>query len=578
MKYRITAFLLPIMVLYACTGGRGSEVDLHLYTTGDVHGSYFDSLYTGSVTKESLLSVAEFIDVKRSEYGSDHVILVDAGDFLQGDNAAYYYNDVDTTDAHVLPLMAADMGYDAMIVGNHDIETGPAVYDRIQDQLTIPWLAANAIERSSGKCHFGEYTVINRCGIKIAIVGLTNPNMSAWLDESQMNGIDFINPRGGFAQKLVNRVRRKEKPDIVILVIHSGTGDESHKLENQGLDILHEVKGVDVVVCAHDHKSFTAEGDGNVLVNGGSHAKNVGHVQMTLALNSRGKVKEKRLQTEIIPMDKNAIDKQMMEKYRNQFLAVRSFSNRNIGAITSEMKIRDSYFGMCFFMNFLHSVCLQASGADVCILAPLKLDGTIHKGEIIYNDLFSIYQYENQLFVVQLTGDEIHRYLEFSYDLWIDTTDGSNDHLLKIQNSDDERSGKKGWSFVNRSYNFDSAAGICYTVDVTKPAGSRINILSMADGKAFDPQKSYKVAMTSYRANGGGDHVVKALGMEGGVPDEKIIEKNKDVREIIYDYFKTKGTVTPESVGNPTMIGHWEFIPADVAGPMLEKDRKILFP
>ena len=61
---------------------------------------------------------------------------------------------------------------------------------------------------------------------------------------------------------------------------------------------------------------------------------------------------------------------------------------------------------------------------------------------------------------------------------------------------------------ITRYYNYDSAAGLIYTVDVTKPAGSRVTIASMADGAPFDLAKTYSVAINSYRAQGGGGHLV----------------------------------------------------------------------
>ncbi len=66
----------------------------------------------------------------------------------------------------------------------------------------------------------------------------------------------------------------------------------------------------------------------------------------------------------------------------------------------------------------------------------------------------------------------------------------------------------KAW-LAEQPYNFDSAAGIDYVVDVSKPEGARISILSMSGGAAFDIDKSYSVALNSYRGNGGGGHLAE---------------------------------------------------------------------
>ena len=114
---------------------------------------YFDSLYVSDRTNTSLLSASWYVDSLRTAVGKDNVILVDVGDFLQGDNAAYYYNYVDTTSKHLFARMAEHMKYDAVIVGNHDVETGHAVYDRLGAQMSVPLLAPNAIRTDKNTCN-----------------------------------------------------------------------------------------------------------------------------------------------------------------------------------------------------------------------------------------------------------------------------------------------------------------------------------------------------------------------------------------------------------------------------------------
>lgn len=575
MKRKLACALMMLGALLCAARPGDGRRTLHIFTTNDIHGHYFDSTYVGSSTQGSLLAVSRFINEKRAQYGRDNVILLDGGDFLQGDNAAYYHNYVDTQSPHIYALMAAYMGYDAVTVGNHDIEAGPAVYNRLKKELAMPLLAANAVDRESGKCHFQEYTILKRGGLRIAVIGLTNPNMRAWLDEDKLDGMDFIDPMNGFGQQLVDRVKAKEKPDAIIFVIHSGTGDGNGKvLESQGLDLVNNLKGVDLVVTAHDHNPLVVDNDVTDLINAGSHCNVVGHAALTFDI-IKGKVAAKDMKVENINIDKGAIDTQMAEKYHSVYSKVQDFSTREIGRLEMELKTNDAFRGMNPYLNFVHSVCLEATGADICFAAPLKYNGSVQSGKVIYNDLFTIYPYENQLFVITMTGQEVKNYLEASYDGWINSVKGSGDEpLLKIVPKSDARTGQESWSFVNRSYNFDSASGINYTVDVTAPKGSRISISSMADGTAFDPQATYKVTTTSYRVNGGGGLMAAA-----GIPDAdpRIIAKEKEIRDMVYDYFRAHGSVSTESISDPKVIGSWKFVPADVAEPLLDRDMERLF-
>jgi len=134
--------ILTLLILAAsCCGPRDGEYALRVLTTNDVHGRYFDSLYVEDGLRNSLISASWYVDSVRTAAGKENVLLVDVGDFLQGDNAAYYYNYVDTLSEHIYARMAEYMGYDAVVVGNHDVETGHAVYDRLGKQMDIPLLA-----------------------------------------------------------------------------------------------------------------------------------------------------------------------------------------------------------------------------------------------------------------------------------------------------------------------------------------------------------------------------------------------------------------------------------------------------
>jgi 2',3'-cyclic-nucleotide 2'-phosphodiesterase/3'-nucleotidase len=266
----------------------------------------------------------------------------------------------------------------------------------------------------------------------------------------------------------------------------------------------------------------------------------------------------------------------MREAFRQDFEAVRTFTLQEVGILNTHLRTRDAYAGMSDYINLLHTLGLTASKADVSFAAPLTFNGHVESGPIIFNDLFTIYPFENQLYVVKMSGDEIRRMLEASYDRWIQTIDSPDDHVLKIAPRDDPRSQQTGWSFVDRSYNFDSAGGINYTVDVTKPYGERIFIRSLADGTAFQPDKEYRVAMTSYRANGGGN-LLKEAGVDSDNIEDRIVDRYPEIRNILHSYLMENGSIDPEVIGDPKVIGHWEFVPQNLAQPALKTDMALLF-
>ena len=573
MKYHmIPALAAALLLALSCS----SDKTLHIVTTGDVHGSWFDQPYVdGGGTKTSLMSVNAWVDSLRRAAGPKNVLLLDAGDCLQGDNAAYYYNYVDTTGTHLFTELVSYMKYDAVTVGNHDIETGHAVYDKLTAELAarkIPFLGGNAVRNDNGEPYFPVYKTFRRGGMKVAVLGFTNPNMKAWLAEPVWSGMQFVSLIP-CVQEWVDRVRAKERPDLVVVVVHSGSGaGDGSMLESQGLDLLDTLQGVDVLVTSHDHRPLVKEKDGTWLINGGARAGYVGHA--VVAAQKRGGKLSKEITGEYVRMDKGKVDAAMEERFRPAFEKVRAFTLQPVGELAMELRTRDAYTGMSDYINLVHTVQLSVPEAQISFAAPLTYNGTVKAGGVIYNDMFTIYPFENQLNVVRLTGQEIKDYLEYSYDHWIQTP---GRHVLKIVDTPDARTGAPRWSFVGRSYNFDSAAGLVYTVDVTRPAGSRIQIKSLADGSAFDPQAWYNVAMTSYRASGGGDIIIKGAGVPEEEVDARVVNRYPEIREIIYQYFKKHGTVDAALVGDPAVLGEWHFVPEKLAGPMLDADMKLIF-
>ncbi len=577
MKKVLLSIIAALAVFSSCCGPKDGEYTFRLLTTNDVHGRYFDSLYVSDRTSPALTNISWYADSIRTADGAENVILLDAGDCLQGDNAAYYFNYVDTTSKHIFARMVEYMNYDAIIVGNHDIETGHPVYDRISRTMEVPFLAANAIRNDNGQAYFPEFVTLKRHGLNITIIGFTNPNIKNWLSPLLWEGMTFESITD-MAQEVVDRITAQEKSDIVIVATHAGTGEgDGGQYESQGLDLMKKLKGVDFVICAHDHRPVAIEGADICLINAGSHCRNLGYGTVTVKVEG-GKVVSKTLGASILPVDKRNVDKEMQEVFRPDFEAVKAFTVQEVGELRTDLRTRDAYRGMSDYMNLIHTLSLGCSPARISFAAPLTFNGFVKGGTLLYNDLFTIYPFENQLFVVKMTGKEIKDYLEYSYNSWINTVDGRNDHLLRIVNEPDPRTGQKRWSFVNRSYNFDSAAGLIYDVDITKGKGDRVIIKSLADGTPFDMNAEYNVAMTSYRASGGGMIMREGAGIDTDRIGDRVVEYYPEIREILYEYLVENGEIDPAKIGDKSVIGEWKFIPENRAEKLLDRDMKLLFP
>ena len=219
MKYLriLTVIALSVFLVTSCDGKK----ELQIYVTTDLHGMLlpFDNI-EGEATDHSLANLASVIE----SLGNDNIVLLDNGDILQGDPLAYYYNFVDTSQTHVIADILNHLGYDAATAGNHDIEAGHSVYDRVRQQYNFPMLSANAVDIVTGKPYFEPYTVIKKRGMKVIVFGLITPSVPSWLPESLYRGIRFEN--------MVETARKwmpvmlEEKPDLIVGLFHSGMGNE----------------------------------------------------------------------------------------------------------------------------------------------------------------------------------------------------------------------------------------------------------------------------------------------------------------------------------------------------------------
>jgi len=563
-------------------------IKIKLIETSDVHGAVmpFDQIGDSS-TSSSLSQVHTYANFERRLAGQE-VILLDNGDILQGDPLVYFYNYENTNNPHLYAQAMNFMRYDAATIGNHDIETGHPVYDKFNGELNFPWLAANAINKETGGPYFKPYTIVEKAGVRVAVLGLITPAIPQWLPEILWEGIEFEDMIVS-AKKWVEIIKEKEDPDLLVGLFHSGVdytynaeSKDTYRNENASRLVAEQVPGFDVVFVGHDHsgwsfKTANVSGDSVLIVGSLARAKTVAVATATMSYDSTvDSWSKESIVGEIVSVSNYKPDNHFMSKFSLNLNVIGNYVAKPLGRITKDIKSKESLFGPSEFVDLIHTFQLEQTGADISLVSPLSFNTEIDSGWIRVKDMFKLYRYENFLYTMELSGQEIKDYLEYSFGGWFNEMGSMDDHLLRFKR---DAEGKIIYSERNNSpmlneryYNFSNAAGIVYTIDLTKSEGDRIIIKSLSNNSVFKLDNKYTVAINSYRGNGGGGHLTRGAGISMEELSSRVISStDKDLR-----YYMMRW-IEKEKIISPKLLRNWEIVPNEWWIKGKEKDYELIF-
>ena len=566
MKKTTILFAL-LCICMTAMAKQSKTVTIRLVETSDVHGAFFPYNFTERRPMEGTMArVSTYLKRQRKTYG-DRLILLDNGDILQGQPTCYYTNYVKTDEPNIAAEVINYLKYDAETFGNHDVETGHAVYDKWIKEVKCPMLGANIIDTKTNKPYVKPYTIIEREGVRVAILGMLTPAIPNWLHESLWTGLRF-DEMLQTARHWLKILKEQEKADVIVGLFHSGWDGgivTPTYEEDVARKMAETVEGFDVIFFGHDHTERNTTINNTLCMDPSCNALKV--AEATIQIRN-GKVISKK--GGIIDVRNEAIDQQYIAHFQPQIDAIRQYVERQLGTFASPMRSRDAFFGSAAFTDLIHQLQLDETHADISFNAPLTFNTDIKAGPIYMSDMFKLYRFENKIYVLRMTGEEVRKHLERSYDLWVNTMKSPDDHIMMLNEGsagDEQRRG-----FKNLTFNFDSAAGIDYVVDVTKPNGQKVHILQFSDGRPFDEKAWYKVVMNSYRGNGGGELLTQGAGIPlDSINNRIIFMSERDQRYYLTQKIEREGKVEGKALNN------WRFIPDAWARPAIERDRKLIF-
>ena len=546
--YRFLSLLL--LAAAACGGGpRAESVSplaerrIIIAATTDVHGRLrgWDYYADAPDSLHSLARASTIIDSLRTA-NPGRVVLVDAGDLLQGNPLAYVAARVSSDT--VSPVVAAmnAMRYDVATIGNHEFNYGVPHLQRAIAQATFPFLAANAY-RPDGTRAFPPWRLLTREGVQIGIIGATTPGSMIW-DRDNLSGRIVVRDAVPAVRAAVDSVRALGA-DVVIVVAHSGIdGGSSYDEASTGVptenfvgDLAREVPGIDLIVYGHSHREVadTVIG-GAMLMQARNWARSVGVATLTLRRAGADWTLADRSGI-TIPTAGRAEDRDVLVATEAMHRETVRYATSAIGRTAVVWRGDSARVKDTPIIDFILEVQRKATGADLASTAAFALDARLGPGAITVADVARLYPYDNTLRAVRISGRQLRDYLEYSarYFRGLNEPGGPVDQSVP-------------------GYNFDIVSGVDYTIDLTRPVGQRITRL-MRGARAVADTDTFTLALNNYRQTGGGGFAM----LHGA---RVVYDKQEEIRQLLIDEVTRRGTIRPEDYFTP----NWRLEPAEAAG------------
>lgn len=523
-----TALMALLLCLGACAPQPETSLEITVLTTADIHGRVLPWDYYRDQQDEahSLLKAASLIAVRRDT--AEHVLLLDAGDFIQGNPFADFHATERAEDGlHPLLRVMDAMDYDAIVLGNHEFNFGLDYLDRQISLSSSPILAGNVYRHGTREHAYTPYVIRELGGVRVGIIGLTTPGSAVW-DRRHVEGVLDFGDGAEAAARLVPEVRTAGA-DVIVMLLHSGLEARSSYTaggvaeENFGQTLLDSVPGIDVLVLAHTHRVIEGEprtgADGRpvAVVQAGRWASHVGEVTLRL-VRREGRWEVSPGTARAIPVVDAPVAPALAALVDADHQAVRDWVNEVVAGTPDRWSARDARLVDTPIIDLIQHVQKQVGEAQLSGSAAFTTTLEFGPGPITRADLATLYPYENTLVVLEVTGEQLREYLEYAAAFYEGLRDG--EPVVA--------GGRPG-------YNFDMLAGVDYLVDLARPVGERVVELSY-DGEPVQAQQRFSLAVNSYRAQGSGGYTML-------VDTPVLREIDRSVRTLIEEYLAERGEI-----------------------------------
>ncbi|KHS67561.1 2', 3'-cyclic nucleotide 2'-phosphodiesterase [Pectobacterium brasiliense] len=483
--------LLSLLLCLSTSAMAAQEpVNITILGTSDLHGTFVPWDYATDTANMagSLSQIATQVHKVRAQ--QPNVILVDAGDTIQGNFVETFKND--KTSPMILGFNA--LNYDVWVLGNHEFDFGLNVLSTSLDQFKGTALAGN-IFWESGKPYLPAYKIVERQGVKIGIIGMDTPMTAEFAKGTdRVKGLNFTDPVGA-VKTVIQQIHGKV--DAIVLVAHMGIDNENQRPGTGVGDIARANPELAAIVAGHMHVKVDKEViNGVIVTEPDRYGRALSRIDLQFEQqNDKYVLINKDSYTySIKDVDSDRKMEDIYEPYHN---TLRANANRPIAQLLGhdlvpqdavkgipQVHVQDTGISALFQEASRH----YAPKAQVIALQIDNDRPKLNVGTIAAKDIAFNYQYAGgEITVYQLTGKELKKYMEWSAGYFNQLQDGDVTYSFNPQ--------RRASKYSTNDF-FD---GVTYTIDLTKPAGQRITDLKMNNGTPVTDDMPIRLGMNSYR-------------------------------------------------------------------------------
>lgn len=528
------------------TADGGETVDLQILATSDLHGKFvpYDYAVNEESTSGSLAQIATAIN----ELRTDNTILIDNGDTIQGNSAELFLEDEVHPMIHALNTLA----YDVWVPGNHEFNYGMDTLKQIMGQANATVLCGNVYNPDNSPLSDG-YTIIERGGVKVGIIGMVTPNITRW-DALNLTDYTVTDPVEE-TKKIIAEI--EDDVDVIIAAEHMGESNE-YEVANSGVnDLANACPEIDVIIAAHEHKLVEGvEVNGVLIVENSNEGKTLAQVNLSLEKDENGDYQIVERTSASINTADYAADNTVVDETAEADLRAKEDAEVVIGSLTNgPLAPADEITGIpqarlqeTALINLINEVQMYYTDADISASALFIDDANLDSGEIRKCDLALIYKYANTLYKLEMTGAQLRKYMEWSASYYNTYQEGD----LSISFNPEAR-----------GYNYDMFSGVKYEINISKEPGQRIENLTRMDGSEIKDEDVFIVAVNNYRASSQLLSYGEIYQEGEELPTLLEIDVRGDlggVRELIGDYIMN---VKGGKLEAPALTGNWKITGCD---------------